>query len=163
METKIFLWGYFSSALGLVTWCAPSLLNVLLRALVWSQPAGSQTVQRVPEQPGDWLTSEGKAGKSDLLCILNKPLTWTQEAHLSQGNRLGCSASILKVCWAAPWQQGFTTPWVRTESLTFCRRCWELTREASTLPVLLGLELQKGVEMAGNVERSGQCWAFFIS
>lgn len=38
-----------------------------------------------------------------------------------------------------------------------------LTQEASPSPALLGFELQEGVEMAGNVESSGQCWAFFIS
>lgn len=38
-----------------------------------------------------------------------------------------------------------------------------MTQEASDSPVLLGLMLQMGVEMAGNMESSGQHWAFFIS
>lgn len=38
-----------------------------------------------------------------------------------------------------------------------------MTQEASDSPVLLGFMLQKGVEMAGNMESSGQHWAFFIS
>lgn len=52
---------------------------------------------------GGWLTSESKAGKSDLFCILNRPRTWTQEAATSQlRNTLGCSDSILRACLTVP-------------------------------------------------------------
>lgn len=79
METKIFLWGYFSSALGLVTWCAPSLLNFLLRVLADSWPfRGSQSSR------AGWLTPEGNAVKSDLFCIFNRPQTRMQQATTPQ-------------------------------------------------------------------------------